>query len=370
MLTQEQEKIIKEIDSNIQRIMRKSDEHEVALKRIQNYSSLDLSPKPAEPLLGRAFKSSYKAITDEEKIFFDFCRKGIGLLGPEECKTLTVADPVHGGYLAPPSFSNEIIKGVASSVIIRQLARVIEVDSESYKMPKRKAQFDAGWVSEIAERTETTGLEFGMETFTPHEMYAFVKVSLKQLEDSAFNLEAFLAEEFAERFGALEGTAFISGNAVGKPEGILTNADIATVVSGNASAITADCFIDLIAALKSGYKAGAAFVMNQTTAGAVRKLKDDQKNYLWANLAAGQPNTLLGYPVYEDQNMPDIAADAFPVLFGNFQKGYYIADRIRISVQRLSERYAEYGIVGFMARKRVDGQVVLAEAIKKLKIST
>ena len=211
----------------------------------------------------------------------------------------------------------------------------------------------------------------GLETIPTHECFGLVKVSRQLLEDSKVDLDNFLVGEFGRRFARIEGTSFISGNTTSRPEGLLTNANVSAANSGNGTDITADGLLDLVYSLESEYRRGASFLMNRGTIQKIRKLKNNDADYIWQpSFAAGQPELLLGYPIYEAVDMPDVANAAYPIVFGDFKRAYCIADRVEMSILRLVEKYAEFGIVGFMGRKRVGGQVVLAEAIKKLKIAT
>lgn len=307
----------------------------------------------------------------EMKAFSSWLRKETKDLTPEELKVLTLSPDTAGGYLAPSEYVREIIKGIVEFSPVRELARVRPTSARSVQVPKRTGTFAGAWTAEIGTRTETTGLTYGLEEIPTHEMYADVRISLQDLEDSAFNMESEIASEISEQLGVLEGTAFISGNAVGKPEGLLTRSGITEVVSGSASAITADGLINLFYELKDVYAKNASFLMKRTTVRDIRKLKDSYGQFLWQpGLQSDQPATLLGRPIYEAVDMPVIATNAYPVLFGDFKRGYLIVDRIQISIQKLIEKYADVGQIGFLARKRVGGQVVLTEAIVKLKIST
>lgn len=308
---------------------------------------------------------------EHKAAFGSFLRKGKDELEPEERKLLTVGDDTTGGFLAPPEFVQTITKGIIEFSPMREIARVRSTGRRSVQVPRRTGTFSAQWVSETGTRSETQGLQYGLEEVAVHEMYGLVDVSSQDIEDSVFDLEGELQTEFSEQFGVTEGSAFISGDAVGKPEGFLNNSDISTVVSGNASAITADGLFDLFYALKTGHTRNAQFVMNRSTIKEVRKLKDSNNQYLWQpSLAAGEPPTLLGAPVTEMTDMPDIAASAKPIAFGNFQRGYLIVDRVEMSVQRDPFTQATSGAVRFIARKRVGGLVMLPEAIKIQTIGT
>jgi len=311
-----------------------------------------------------------KKESEEKKIFEKWARKGLDVLTPEEKKVLKLSDDTTGGYLAPTEYVQEIIKGITEYSPVRTVARIRTTSARSIQFPVRKGTFTAQWISETGTKSETTGLKYGLEEIPNHELYAEIIITNQDLEDSAFDLEREIITEISEQFGVAEGKAFISGDAVGKPEGILTNANVGEVVSGNASALTADGIINLAYGLKAVYAKNAIWLMKRDTVRQIRLLKDTNNQYLWQpGLSAGEPSLLLSRPILECPDMPSVAANAYPVVFGDFQRGYIIVDRIQISIQRLVEKYAEQGQIAFLARKRVGGQVVLAEAIKKQKVS-
>ena len=320
----------------------------------------------------------------EAKAYFDYLRHGTrdepnpghGALTREEMKALTVGTDPTAGYLAPVEFAREIIKGEIEFSPLRGVARVRQTSRRSLQMPKRTGTFGAVWTAEAGTRSETTGLTYGLEEFPTHELYALVDISEQMMEDSEFNLDEELQQEFSEQFAVTEGAAFVDGDGAGKPEGLLQSADVAETVSGSAAAIAdadgqANGLIDLYHAIKTGYALQGWWLLNRKTLGEVRKLKDGQNNYVWQpGLANGIPNTILGQPYVEVPDMPDVAADAVPIIFGDLRRAYTIVDRVNLSILRDPFTQATNGNVRFIARRRVGGQVVLAEAIRKLKVST
>ena len=338
-----------EIKETIDKIMKKCDELEVEMKKHAAHSS------------------GVKIVSPEHKAFLHWLRTGDASI--PELKVLKLSDATLGGYLTSPEITQELLKTITEYSPIRSIARVRTTSKESVQVRKRTGTFSAAWVAETGTKSETTGLTYGLETIPTHELYAMVDVSNWDLEDSDFNLEAELNSEFGEQFGKAEGAAFISGNAVGKPEGILTNSEVGYVASGDASSLKADGFFSLYFGLKSGYTKNAKFVMNRATMLAASILKDDVKNYLLRRLGESPTWNILGVDVVEAADMPNVSANAFPVLFGDFKAGYLIVDRIAIAVLRDPYSAATSNCVRFHARKRVGGQVVLPEAIKKLKIA-
>ncbi len=306
------------------------------------------------------------------KAFDKWLRKDKQGLEPDEIKALTVSDDTQAGFLAPPEYVNELIKTLTEISPMRTIARVRQTSQKSVQMPSRTATFSAAWVAEQGTRSETTGYTTQLEEIPTHEQYALVDISNQMLEDSVFNLEAEMQEEFSTQFAKNEGNAFISGDSVGKPEGILTNSSVGTTNSGSGTALTGDGLIDLVHAVKTPYGANGTFIFNRTTLAAIRGLKDGGGQYIFQAgmmLTAGVPNTILGYPYVEMPDMPDVAGSAKPVAFGDFARGYMIVDRVSLSVMRDPFTQATSGNVRYVARSRVGGQVVLAEALRTQTIS-
>jgi HK97 family phage major capsid protein len=191
------------------------------------------------------------------------------------------------------------------------------------------------------------------------------------LQDSMFDLESYIAREFARAFGIAEEEAFCVGTGTGQPTGIFTaSGGTVGVTASSPTAITVDNLIDLIYALKSPYRRNAVFLMKDITVSALRKLKDSNGAYLWQpSVQAGQPDRLLGYPLYTSPYVPAAEAGSLPIAFGDFSN-YWIADRMGRTVQRLNELYAGNGQVGFIASERVDGKVILAEGIQLLQMGS
>ena len=229
-----------------------------------------------------------KLIRTSRKRAFDlYLRKGIEELIPEK-KALVTYDDTLGGYLAPGEYVREIIKGITEFSPIRSVASIRQTSQRFVELPKKTGSLAAVWVAETGTRSETTGMKYGLENVPVHEMSAVVDISFADLEDSAFNMEEEIVNECSEQFGVAEGTAFVSGNAVGKPQGILTNESIDYTASGDADEITADGLMDIFYDLKSAYANNAVWLLNRQTLKAIRKLKAGDGHYLW------QPNIGLG----------------------------------------------------------------------------
>lgn len=314
-----------------------------------------------------------KQVDDYLNAFDRYCRKGLEGLQPDEKKALTVSNDSTGGYLAPPEYVRELLKTITEISPIRTIARVRSTGARSIQIPKRDGQFSAQWVSESGTRSETTGYTVGLEELPAHEMYALVDISEQDLEDTVFDLEAEMQSEFAEQFAKAEGTAFVSGDSVGKPHGFMDHSGVGHVNSGTADAVTADGLISLVHNIKSDYTRNGTFVFNRATLASIRKLKDTAGQYVFQTgmmLGGNMVNTILGHPYVEATDMPSEAANAFPVAFGDFRRAYMIVDRVNLAVLRDPFTQATTGNVRYIARKRVGGQVVQKEAINKLKCST
>ncbi len=306
------------------------------------------------------------------KSFSKFLRKGKEQMDDVEVKALSIADNTQGGFLAPIEYVNELIKTVTEVSPLRTVARVRQTTLKAVQMPSRTNTFSAVFTAATGTRTETTGYTTQMEEIPTHELYALVDINEQLLEDSVFNLEAEMNEEFSTRFAKAEGTAFISGDAVGQPEGLLTNSNVGTTNSGNGTALTADGLLTLVHSLKTDYGRQGTFLFNRTTLGAIRKLKDSAGQYVFQAgmmLTSGVPNTILGYPYVEMPDMPDVAASAKPVAFGDFSRGYMIVDRVALSILRDPFTQATAGNVRYIARRRIGGQVILPEAFVTQTIS-
>ncbi|HYW14981.1 MAG TPA: phage major capsid protein [Allosphingosinicella sp.] len=306
-----------------------------------------------------------------------------GLESGVELKAMAGTTEAAGGYAVPEELDSEIARLLTSISPIRAIANVVRVGSSGYRKLVTAGGTPSGWVSETAGRPETGTPSF-IEVAPPFgELYANPAASQAMLDDAAFDVEAWLASEIATEFARAEGSAFVAGNGVNRPKGFLaspTSAQgdhvrafgtlqyLATGSAGGFGADPADKLIDLVQSLRPPYRQGAAFVMNSATASAIRKFKTVDGAFLWqAGLVSGQPDTLLGYPVVEAEDMPDVAADSLSVAFGNFRAGYLIAERTETQILR--DPYTNKPFVHFYATKRVGGQVANSEAIKLLKFA-
>ncbi|MDH6268263.1 HK97 family phage major capsid protein/HK97 family phage prohead protease [Rhizobium sp. SG_E_25_P2] len=306
-----------------------------------------------------------------KKAFEGFLRHGVERISPELQKALTVSVDANGGYLAPEAFGDEILKKIVEFSPIRQYAKVTTISASEVKYPRKLTGSAATWVSEIGARTES-GMTFEQATFTPYEMSTFVPVSRQLLEDNAYGLEAELVADFGESFAKAEGAAFTNGDGVGKPKGLLTASGITEVKTGNAATLGTDpaaTIIGMFHSVPSVIAQNGVWIMNRKTLGALRTLKDGTGRFIMLDpITTGAPATLLGRPIVEAIDMPDVAANAFPILFGDLS-GYRIVDRIGLSILRDPYTLSGTGQVKFTAYKRTGGDVSHADRFIKLKVA-
>ncbi|MEA1831733.1 phage major capsid protein [Methylobacterium durans] len=307
--------------------------------------------------------------TAEQKAFTGYVRSGRESLTVDEVKTLRVADSTAGGYLAPEQFVAEIIRDLVQFSPVRAAARVGQMSAGAIKLPRRTARIMARWVGEIEERPKTEPA-YGQTEITAHEMACYVDVSNQLLEDAAIDIAAELSFDFAEEFGRLEGEAFVLGDGNKKPLGLLADPSVPVVAGGDATKIQAEALVSLMYSLPAFYRNRGAWMLNGPTIGLIRGMRDTTGRYYWQeSIAEGQPPTLLGRPVVEAVDMPDVAPNATPVLFGDIQSAYRIYDRVGLSILRDPYSIATEGQTRFHARRRVGAGVVRPEAVRKLKIA-
>ncbi|MEL6242336.1 MAG: phage major capsid protein [Pseudomonadota bacterium] len=295
-----------------------------------------------------------------------------------EGKSLSTAVNSDGGFLVDPQTSETVKSVLNTTASIRSIASVVNVEATSYDVLVDQGEFGTGWASETAAATETATPQIDRITIPLHELSALPKASQRLLDDAAFDIEGWLASRIADKFARAEAGAFINGDGVDKPKGFLTHTTVADtswawgslgyVPTGVDAGLTADSIIDLIYALGAEYRANATFVLNSKTAGAIRKLKDNDGRFLWSDgLAAGEPARLMGYPVLIAEDMPDIASGADAIAFGDFAAGYTIAERPDLRVLR--DPFSAKPHVLFYATKRIGGDVSDYAAIKLLKFA-
>lgn len=335
---------------------------------------------------GQAVKAQNAAAGAHAAAFSLFLRKGIDheLPGLEK-KAMSVAADPDGGYLVAAEIVDRIVARLIDSSPIRAIASVLTITADAAEGMLDLGEPAAGWAAELEARSETGTPQVGLWRIPAHELYAEPRVSQKLLDDASFDVEAWLAQKVADKFGRAENAAFVAGSGNGMPRGFTTYATAATTDAGRAwgtlqhvttganggfaASNPADALIALTYALKAGYRAGASFVMARATAAEVRKLKDSSSGqYLWQPaLGARQPANLLGYPVIEAEDMPALGTGSLSLAFGNFREGYAIVDRQ--GIRTLRDPYTAKPQVKFYTTKRVGGDVLDFDAIKLLKFA-
>jgi HK97 family phage major capsid protein len=343
-----------------------------SIKRAEDLKAIEdrLSAPTSQPVLGQlgsgAPTDQRRTATDEYRAAFNqFMRRG----RPQDLLQEGVGES--GGFLVPDQFATEIVNALSDNNVMRQIANVVQCSTKTFVVPTA-TDGQAHWIGE-GETLVENDPTFGQIEINVYKQYRIVPITNEQLEDSAFNMETYIAAEYARTLGANEEAGFVSGDGSGKPFGVFdtTKGGTVNVTTSGATPTAAmgDSIIDLVYSVKGVYRRNASFVMNDNTIAAVRKLKDSSGQYLWQpSLQAGQPDRLYGYPVYSSPAAPIIAAGAPVIAFGDF-KFYYIVDRRGITMQRLDQIYSvSSDSIGFKATQRVGGQVVLPEAIGILKM--
>lgn len=322
-------------------------------------------------------------LRQHREAFSAFARRGV----QAAVQTNTYNDPA-GGFLAPPTLDLAVTRIQAQMSSMRRLAQVQPISTNSFVRFKSVGGATSGWVGETntgsTGRPQTNTPDLVRMEFTAGELYAEPFATQQALDDMQVDVEAWLAGEVGIEFNEEEGAAFLTGSGINRPKGLLDypkvlnsayawgsvgyvkSGDANAFIAASSSAGPADCFIDAIYGLKAGYRANAQWLMNDLTAGRVRKFRDGDGNYLWQQSAlAGQPSTFLGYTVETDDFMPDVAANAFPVAFGDFRQAYLIVDRVGIRVLR--NPFKVNGLVAFYTTKRVGGGIQNFEAVKLIR---
>ena len=324
------------------------------------------TPLTGKPLGGNVDERTGRATDEYRSNFWNLMRTKSPM--PQVVDALRIGADTEGGYLVPDEYEHTLVEALMEENIFRSLAHIIRTASGERKIPVVSSKGTASWIEEGGAFPESDDT-FGQVTIGAYKLGTTIKVSEELLNDSVFDLENYIAREFARRIGAKEEEAFFTGDGSGKPLGVLADKGGAEIGVNAASAttITADELLDLYHSLLSPYRKKAVWVVNDSTIKAIRKLKDNNGQYLWQpGLIANAPDTILGRPVKTSAFMPSIAAGAKSIIFGDF-KYYWIADRQGRTFKRLNELYATTGQVGFLASQRVDGKLILPEALKVLK---
>ena len=360
-----------EDDATYTRMEQEIEDYGREIARLERQAALDaeLAKPVGEPIknapVGTAPEKKGRASDEYKKNFWNALR----MKNPERSviNALQEDTDTEGGYLVPEEYERTLIDGLHENNIFRELAKIVHTGGER-KIPVVASHGTASWLDEEGAYTESDD-SFGQITLGAYKLGTMIKVSEELLHDSVFDLESYISAEFSRRMGNAEEDAFLNGNGTGKPTGILNASGGAQVgvTSAAAAAITCDELISLYHSLAVPYRKNAAWLMNDSTVQAIRKLKDHNDQYLWQpSLVAGTPDTILGVPVKVSRYMPEIAAGNKTIAFGDFNY-YWIADREGISFLRLDELFRTTGQIGFRGSKRVDGKLILPEAIQVLK---
>lgn len=321
-------------------------------------TSKPMTMEEDKEMKGRA-SSGYK------KSFWKAMRNKVNY--PEVMNSLQEGTDSEGGYLVPDEFERTLVESLEEENIFRKLAHIITTSSGDRKIPVVASKGSASWVDEEGQIGESDD-SFAQVSIGAYKLGTLIKVSNELLNDSVFDLESYISKEFARRIGSKEEDAFFNGDGKGKPVGIFnaTGGAETGITAASATTITADEIIELFYSLRAPYRKNAVWVMNDATVKTIRKLKDANGNYLWQPaLTAGTPDTLLGRPIYTSSYVPTIAAGKKTIAFGDFSY-YWIADRQGRTFKKLSELYAATDQTGFVGTQRVDGKLILPEAIKVL----
>jgi len=358
------------IEQKVDRIDRALSEQKTMIER--------LALAGRRPALG----AEAPAVSEHKAAWSAYVRRGdLSALAQFESKAMSLTSDPDGGYTAPPELDRLIDRRLAQVSPMRQIATVRTTSAHIFKKPISLTNAGTGWAAETGARAETTSPTLALLDFPTAELYANLAATQALLDDSFVNLEEWIAEEVEEAFAGQERAAFISGDAVNKPKGFLnytiaadasyTWGQVGYVASGAAGAFATtdpvDKLIDLVYAPKPQYRQNARFVMNRKTLAAMRKLKDSDGRYVWQPTDSGLGSTILGYPVTEMEDMPDIAANAHAIAFGDFARFYLIVDRAGVRVLR--DPFTSKPYVLFYVTKRVGGGVQNFDAVKVLKFA-
>jgi len=323
------------------------------------------APITNKPMSGDESKTG-RASDAYRKAFDSYMR---GRVFSNDLTPMIEGTPARGGYLVPEEFERQVVSDILEMNVIRPVSKVIRTAGD-HKIPVAKTHSVASWMGEGAAYIESNPT-FDQETLSAFKLGVIITASEELLQDSMINVESYIGDEIARAFAIGEETAFCIGDGTTGPTGIFTSkGGNVGVTAAKVNEIAADELISLVYALKAPYRRNARFIMKDSTVGAIRKLKDGNGVYMWQPaLTNGQPDKLLGYDLLTSAYAPAIEAGALVAAFGDF-KNYWIADRAGLSIQRLNERYADLGLVGFRAYERCDAKVIMPDGIQLLKMKT
>lgn len=345
------------------------------IERLENQAAFEaeLKKPTSKPVVGspsmempKKAQSNPMASDEYHDAFWNMMR---GSIAPDVRNALSVGEDTEGGYTVPDEFERQLIKGLEENNIFRQMAHVIRTGSGTRKIPIANDIMEASWIDEGEEIPETN-TRFAQTTLSAYKLGAMIKVSNELLNDSAFDIAAYISERFGVVMGNAEENAFINGDGDKKPTGLLadTGAELGLTAQSE-TGLTFDEIFQLYYSLKAPYRRKAAFLCNEAVLLQLMTLKDRNDNYIWKpSLEIAKPDTILGRPVYTSSFMPIPAAGEKAICFGDYSY-YWVADRSNRTFRRLNELYARTDQVGFLTTQRVDGKLILPEAVKVLKMA-
>lgn len=343
------------------------------IERLERQAAIDreldqptASPLVSAPIARTPEQKAGRASVEYKKAFWNQMR---GRSSYEIRNALQVGELSEGGYTVPDEFDKQLIEGLEDENIMRGLVHIIRTGSGEHKIPIVASHGTGSWVEEEQQIPESDDA-FSQVTLTAHKFATMIRISRELLNDSAFDLAAYISHEFVRRAGAAEEQAILTGDGSHKPIGLLhdTLGAQVGVTTASATAITADELIDMQHSLKSGYRRKAVWIMNDATISAIRKLKDGQGQYIWQpGIKEGAPDMLFNQRVLMSNYMPLIATGNKVILYGDFSD-YWLAEREGRTLERLNELYAVTDQVGFKMTERLDGRLILPEAVKCLQM--
>jgi len=363
-LTQEEIEQIRRMDADIESLELKIKNEERAAGLEGVFGGEPQAGGQDDPQQEGEQRTNPRATEEYRKAFESYVRRSHSGMFPDEVRALNIGQDAEGGYLVPDEYHNELVEALSEQNVMRGLARTIQTGSGDRLIPIVVDRGEAQWIGESANYPESDA-EFGRATLGAHKLARITRVTEELLNDSMFDIQAFLVDTFRRTFGDAEEKAFIAGTGTGQPTGFLNDAQTG-VTSAVGNAVASDELMDLFHALRVPYRARATWMLHDSTVLAIRKLKDNDGQYIWQpGLQAGQPDRILGRPVAVSRFMPELGTGNKAVAFGDFSY-YWIADRQSIGIQRLVELYAANGQIGFRMFMRTDGKLILPEAVVTL----
>lgn len=362
-MTAEDAQTYERMEADIENLSSQIERHQ-RMANMENAMKQPVNAPVVEKPAGTVDNKTGRASDAYKKSFINYLRSGINNTMSPLMVEGTNAD---GGYLVPEEFENQVISDIADLNVIRSISHVIRTGSD-HNIPVTTNHAAAQWLGE-GDNYSLSAPQFNRITLSAFKLGVIIPATEELLYDSAINLEQHIGTEIARAMAGGEETAFATGNGTNGPTGIFTaNGGTVGVTTVKSTEITPDEIMSLVYALRLPYRRNAKFLMSDATVAAIRKLKDGNGVYMWQpSFTEGQPDKLLGYDLVTTAYAPAMAAGALVAAFGDFNY-YYIADRVGLAVQRLNERYADQGVVGFKAFQRGDAKVILSEAIQLLKM--